>query len=66
MNFETGEIRNFSEEKKILDLPDRNNWVKLSYDQQQALSGMNRKQRREYYKNHKKEFKGLAWSDITK
>ncbi len=67
MHTGTGEIRNFTD-KEILELPtnERKNWVKLTYDQEQALSGLNRKQRREYYKKHKKEFEGLTWADLTK
>lgn len=66
MNTDTGEIRNFKEKDILEMLPkERKQWVSLSTEQNQLLSGMNREQRRAYYKKNKKQFGGLSWQEVN-
>lgn len=55
------------EGKDIAAMPkkERAQWVKLTVEQEEALKGLNRQQRREYYRNHKDEFKGLEIGDVA-
>ena len=68
MDTSTGKIMPMSEVQKILlEHPDREEqFVRLTPEQKELLSGKNRKDRREYFRKHKKEFKGVSWSDLHK
>lgn len=60
MDITTGRIdtlENFKPEQ-------RKNLVLLNGEQHQNLFNMTRKQRREYYRKHKKEFEGKSWSEV--
>jgi hypothetical protein len=66
MHTGTGEIRNFTDaDLAKLTKKERKNWVVLTPEQHELLSGMNREQRRKYFKAHKKEFGWLSWSGVN-
>lgn len=63
----TGEVFSEEEVKNILlKQPERaKNIVRLSPELQKKTANMNRKERRQYFRQHKKEFEGLSLSELT-
>lgn len=63
MNTNTGEIVDW---EKFISLPDaeKEPFVALTDELYGKLKGMNRQQRRAYYRRHKNEFPGGKWQAI--
>jgi hypothetical protein len=66
MHTGTGEIREFTD-KEILEMnpKERKNWVPVDPDQLKVLLGMNREQRRKYYKENRKRLNWPTWEDVN-
>lgn len=59
MNIDTGEILDLEEVRKK-EIKEQEKFIEIPYDLQEGLKRMNRKQRRKYYQENKKEFKSAG------
>lgn len=66
MDTSTGRIMTMREVEEIIRLhPEKSGqFVSLTEEQHELLSGKNRKERREYFRKNRKLFKGVTWKDL--